>query len=140
MKKLNKEHLENNSFQELRVFENNDINKAVDSIYQLLYENFGSISEGIVVCGSVAKLLHGYFKSDYKVKDVDLLIINPFFYRFLKNNVKKLGIDNRIDEHKIILFYPFICIELWENNLAEDKNKRIVGTFKNQIKYSIYVD
>ena len=90
MKKLNNELQENNLFQKLQVFDNNRINKDVDSIYQLLEDNFGSVSENLSVCGSVAKVMHGSLDENYRPKDVDLLVRNPFYYRFLQTNIQKL--------------------------------------------------
>ena len=134
MKKLNNELQESNLFQKLQVFENNRINKDVDSIYQLLEENFGKIGENLSVCGSVAKVMHGYFDENYQPKDVDLLVCDRFFYRFLQKNVHRLNVDFRIDDDRIILFFPNITVELWPLNPSE-KGSRTYGKFNNLINY-----
>lgn len=134
MKKLKNELQENNLFQKLQVFENNRINKDVDSIYQLLEDNFGCVSENLSVCGSVAKVMHGSLDENYRPKDVDLLVRNPFYYRFLQTNVQKLNIDFRIDDNRIILFFPNITVELWQHNINE-KSIRTYGKYKGLINY-----
>ena len=134
MKKLNNELQENNLFQKLQVFENNRINKDVDSIYQLLEDNFGSVGANLSVCGSVAKVMHGSLDENYRPKDVDLLVRNPFYYRFLQTNIQKLNVDFRIDDNRIILFFPNISVELWKHNQRE-KAVRTHGKFHNLINY-----
>ncbi len=134
MKKLNKELQESNLFQKLQVFENNRINKDVDSIYQLLEENFGAVGSKLLVCGSVAKVMDGFLPESYKPKDVDFLVMDAFFYRFLKTNVQKLNIDFRIDDNRIILFFPNIAVELWQHNINE-KSVRTYGKHKGLINY-----
>lgn len=134
MKKLNKEPQESNLFQKLQVFENSRINKDVDSIYKLLEDNFGSVGENLSVCGSVAKVMHGSLDENYRPKDVDLLVRNPFYYRFLQTNIQKLNVDFRIDDNRIILFFSNISVELWKHNQRE-KAFRTHGKFHNLINY-----
>ena len=135
MKKLNKELQESNLFQELEIFENDSINKSIDAIYQLLEENFGSIGNKVNVCGSVAKIMDGLLPDNYEPKDVDLLIVDPFFWRFLQRNVEKIPARIKYKENRIILYTDSICIELWENDIAEKVNRKF-GIYKNKINYS----
>lgn len=135
MKKLNNELQESNLFQEAKVFENNRINKDIDSIYELLENNFGSVGDKLCVCGSVAKIMDGKLKEDYQPKDVDFVVKDQFYYRFLERNVHRLNVDFIIEDIRIILFFPNIVVELWVNNVAE-KVKRNNGIYKNKINYS----
>ena len=135
MKKSNNVPQESSMFQELEVFENKRINKDIDSVYQLLESNFGSLEDKICVCGSVAKVMHGTLAEDYKPKDVDLLIKDRFFFRFLERNIQQLNVDYRIEANRIILFFPNIVVELWKHNEAEQVT-RTTGFFKHKIKYS----
>ena len=137
MKKLNNVHLVNNAFQALRVFENNRINKDIDSVYQFLINNFSAIDGKVYICGSVAKIMHGFLHEDYKPKDVDILIKDPYFFRFLERNIQLLNVPFKIEELRIILFFPNIVVELWKYNPSEKEN-RIYGVYQNRINYCFY--
>ncbi|HAD79032.1 MAG TPA: hypothetical protein DCF99_06010 [Flavobacteriaceae bacterium] len=100
----------------------------------MLEDNFGAVGSKLSVCGSVAKVMHGFLPENYKPKDVDLLVTDAFFYRFLKTNVQKLNIDFRIDDNRIILFFPNIAVELWQHNINE-KSIRTYGKYKGLINY-----
>lgn len=125
---------ESSMFQDLQIFENNDINVAVDSIYQLLEENFGSIGPHFIVCGSVAKVLHGYFEN-YEPKDTDLLCRSPRFWRFLITNVSKIKEPEiEIEDFRIKLIYNSFLIEIWKERIPYD----VIGIYKDKINYCFF--
>lgn len=121
-----------NNFQSLQVFENPEINKAIDSIYNLLEDNFGDVGENIKVCGSVAKMMHGELPENYQPKDIDLVVLNRYYWRFLKKNIDKIKTKETVcKDVRFILNFDLILIEIWKPLLHNHTH----GTFKNKIYY-----
>ena len=126
------EHPENNYFQSLQVFENDTINKAIDSVYSLVVGNFGNINDQLSVCGSVAKIMDGLLPENYEPKDIDLVVKSPIVWRFLEVNIQKINpLSFEKQERRMILYFQDCCIEIWKM-MEEDKKK---GIFKNKIYY-----
>ena len=122
---------ESSMFQDLQIFENNDINIAVDSIYQLLEENFGSVGEKLQVCGSVAKILDQNLPEKYEPKDIDFVVTDFLFWRFLYANAEKICQNVIRMNYRIVLTFDSCVAELW----VPQHQHEIKNIFKNKIYY-----
>lgn len=120
-------------FKDLKVFEDEKVNKTIDSIYSLLEDNFGPIGNKFAVCGSVAKILDGKFSEDYKAKDIDLLCRCPFLWRFLTANYTKFKtITSEKESFRIKLFFDGgFLVEIWNEKLPFS----VEGIYKDKIHY-----
>lgn len=133
MKTLKTKHLEN-SFQELQVFEDQNMNDYCD---QLMAEIYDAIGMHPVVVGSVAKLLSGEYQGDYKPKDVDFAL-DIISYRKLLSilcHTRLFAFAKMVEirPERIIIYTDSRVIELWcfiSRNYNEKKT-----LYKNKITY-----
>ena len=118
--------MEVGNFERLEVFEDNNVNKTIDYIYDLANGN-------LAVCGSVAKILDGLKDENYNPKDIDLLCRDKYLWRFLTANCNKFEtISTEIEPFRIKLFFPTgFLVEIWNEKLPFTKE----GIYKNKIKY-----
>lgn len=125
--------MEVGKFQDLKVFEDENVNKTIDSIYELLKSNFGDLGGNFAVCGSVAKILDGKFTEDYSAKDIDLLCRDKFIWRYLTANYHTFEtIKSELEPFRVKLFFKGgFLVEIWNEKLPFTKE----GIYKNKIHY-----
>ncbi|MEJ8598547.1 hypothetical protein JSO62_07565 [Riemerella anatipestifer] len=128
-----------NAFQELNIFENPEINKVCDALFTKVKQ---LTNEDLSVCGSMAKVFDGVLPSNYKPKDLDLLI-SPWGFRVLNSNLNELDGVLMIEKlpSRIILYLKAgMGIDIWFKRLDLSKYNYISDRYKNKIKYSYYVN
>lgn len=101
-----------NAFEELKVFENQRLNKLCDTLTEKVKEITQS---ELVVCGSVARLLAEKLPEQYLPKDIDFMV-NPIVFRRLL--LERFDLDYVLMVEKspkrIILYTDDdFCIEIW---------------------------
>lgn len=121
-----------NYFQELKVFEDNNVNILCDELSSLVKNFYG---EELLVCGSLSKIFLGSLPDTYTPKDIDF-IVNPIAFQRLYNRLEKLNSVTMVEKqpHRIILYTKhFICIEIWKERESDKQRKKIY--YKNLIPF-----
>lgn len=120
-------------FQELKIFENEKLNILCDRLSQIVREITG---EELMLCGSVAKKLHGTLPEDYEPKDVDFVVEREAFnklYRAFPMEIEGV-VAFEFQPIKILLWTPSLgaCVEIWLLREFEQKLK-----YQSKIPYII---
>ncbi|MBT0551167.1 hypothetical protein [Riemerella anatipestifer] len=128
------EELSYNTFRELNIFENLEINKVCDALFTKVKQ---LTNEDLSVCGSMAKVFDGTLPEDYQPKDLDL-VISPRGFRLLTSNLEELEGVLMIEKlpGRIILYLKtYLCIEIW---MESSKFNFTPKFYKNKLKYTSY--
>ena len=123
-----------NAFTTLSVFNETRLNTYLDTIYSAIIAAFGEQLLPIV-CGSVAKVMHGVYSDNYLAKDIDLVIESWQVHRYLEQQLPLLFPADRVEvrPERVILFTSFIAIEFWRPTLISP-----IAYYKNTVKYYVY--
>lgn len=126
--------LEDN-FQNLQIFEENEINKFCDLLTQEVFNITGKKPH---LVGSIAKMLNGNLDSSYTPKDVDFAIDNISFRKVLHHhqNRSELFSFARMVEtrpERFIIYLDNKCLELW--NFFYKNHNETLEYYKNKIPF-----
>ena len=123
-------------FQQQKIFEDTAVNEICDFIFNKVNDVFDKTTD-IIIGGSVAKILSGYFCENYQPKDLDFVVRNYFVWRYLCANLQKWFPEFKVKEierERVILYTRTIAIEFWAG--ANDTRK--ISNKTNNIKYIDY--
>lgn len=121
-----------NHFQELKIFEDENMNIICDDLFHKVKE---ITKEELIICGSISKVFSGEYLESYMPKDIDF-VISKWAFRLLANQLVGLPKVVMIEKlpHKIILYTDvFVCIEIWF--LGKKNEKMTKKYYKNKIPY-----
>lgn len=122
-------------FQELNIFENQEINSLCDRVFMLIRQVIGSPP---ILCGSVAKMFANTLDQNYRPKDIDFYVSKRDFQKLLLHLPKEIEGVRMIEKRpERILLHSLICIEIWKD-IQEDNHKRGFLLKNNQIPYKNY--
>lgn len=118
--------MQNNHFQDLNFFHENEVNKFCDLLTQEVFKITGKTPH---LVGSVARMLNGTLPEYYIPKDVDFAIDNISFRKILnyhQNGTDLFRFAKMIETRpeRFILYCDGILIEIW-NFLERNKSEKI---------------
>lgn len=123
-----------NNFEELHIFEDKDMNKVCDALFNFVKKHSG---EEISICGSIARIFSDKLPSIYKPKDVDFVVSKSAFVQLTRMKINMNNIVTIEKQPNRLIFYTLgsACVELWAFD-SEDENK-VKKYYKNKISYLI---
>lgn len=127
--------MQENHFKELHIFESEVLNACCDQITAAVKKITG---ENLHLVGSVAKILHGEFDENYKIKDIDFAVSIVAFQKLIRNKSSIFPEARTIEERpeRLIIYINSFAIEIW-NYLDRSTCKKKI--FKHKIPY-LYAD
>lgn len=121
-----------NNFQQLQIFEAENLNEYCDLLVGRIKEITG---ENAYLVGSVSKLLSEHLPDDYLIKDIDFIVSFSAFRKLVQYK-KTLLSDAKTTElrpERIIIYLNNIVIEIW--NFMENNTDKEPKLYKNKIHY-----
>lgn len=121
------------NFQELKIFENEKINKICDELCRLTKTITG---KELIICGSMAKVFAGQLPQNYHPKDVDFTV-SQWDFRKIKNHLPNTieGVIMIEKQPQRIILFAGICIEIWASQPENEMKKKCY--YQTKIPYLI---